>query len=91
MKLDTIKSLRKMAGMSAIDEEAYTKQQAELAEAALDDEFNVQMKKIQGSIDKLIDIVDKMTAEGSMTKPVASQKIMLQTAADDLKKLHDKV
>lgn len=59
-----------------------------LKEAALDDKFNAQMGKIQDAISKLNDIVDQMTG---MTKPVASQKLAVRHAAEDLKTLLEKM
>jgi hypothetical protein len=60
-----------------------------LQEAALDDRFTVQMKKIEDAIDKLRDVVGEMTKPGGMTKPVSSQKMAIRHAAEDLKRLHD--
>jgi hypothetical protein len=60
-----------------------------LKEAALDDRFNVQMKKIEDAIGKLRDITSEMTKPGGMTKPVSSQKMAIRHAAEDLKRLHD--
>lgn len=59
-----------------------------LKEAALDDKFNVQMAKIQDAISKLNDLVGQMTG---MTKPVASQKLAVRHAAEDLKALLEKM
>jgi hypothetical protein len=59
-----------------------------LKEAALDDKFNVQMGKIQDAISKLNDLVGQMTG---MTKPVASQKLAVRHAAEDLKALLEKM
>lgn len=61
-----------------------------LKEAALDDKFNVQMKKVQDAIPKLNDILDEMKQPSSMTRPVSSQLMALRYAAEDLKKLWEK-
>jgi hypothetical protein len=60
-----------------------------LAEAAIDDKFNVQMKKVQDAVGKLRDILADMKAGGSMTKLTNTQKMQLRHAAEDFKKLHD--
>ena len=60
-----------------------------LKEAAIDDRFNVQMKKVQDAVSKLNDILADSKAPGSMTKLVATQKMMLRHAAEDFKRLHD--
>lgn len=62
-----------------------------LKEAALDDRFNVQMKKAQGALDVLTDIIEEMNKPGSMTKATSGQKMQLKHAAEDFKRLHDKV
>lgn len=62
-----------------------------IQEAELDDRFNAQMKKVQDAIGKLNDIVDDMKKPGSMTKPVASQKTQVRLAADDLKRLWERL
>lgn len=59
-------------------------------EAALDDAFNTQLKKVQDAIDKLGDIVEKMQEPGSMTKPTRTQQAQLRYAAEDLQRLHEK-
>jgi hypothetical protein len=56
-----------------------------LKEASIDDQFNAQMDKIQQAIIKL----EKLAlgfGEGG-TKPVRSQRAMLNAAASDLKKI----
>ena len=61
-----------------------------LQEASLDDAFSTQMKKMQDAMDKLVDIVDKMKAPGSMTKPTRLQVAQLRYAAEDAAKLHER-
>lgn len=58
-----------------------------IQEAALDDRFNTQMKKIQDGIDKLGDVLKEMTGPGSMHKPTATQRAQLRYAKEDLEKL----
>jgi len=60
-----------------------------LKEAAIDDQFNAQMKKAQDAIGKLQDIVKTMKDGGAMTKMTSTQKMQLRHAAEDFKKLHD--
>ena len=61
-----------------------------LKEAALDDRFNTQLKKIQDAIDKLTDVVTDMKKPGSNSAPTATQKMQLKYAAEDLKSLLDR-
>lgn len=56
-----------------------------LAEAAIDDQFNVQMNKIQQAIIKLEKIALGFGDGGE--KPVRTQQIALSSAASDLKKI----
>jgi hypothetical protein len=60
-----------------------------LKEAAIDDRFNTQMKKVQDALDKLRDIVDESRAN-AMAYLTNTQKMQLRHAAEDFKKLHDK-
>jgi hypothetical protein len=60
-----------------------------LKEAALDDRFNTQMKKIEDAIDKLRAVLGDMDKSGGITKPVSSQKMAIRHASEDLKRLHD--
>jgi Skp family chaperone for outer membrane proteins len=62
-----------------------------IQEAALDDRFNAQMKKIQDALDRLNDIVAEMQKPGSMTKPTATQQMQVKYAAQDLKELHGRM
>jgi hypothetical protein len=62
-----------------------------IQEADIDNRFNVQMKKVQDAIDALNDIVDDMTKPGSMSKPTQSQKSQVRYAAEDLKKLWERM
>lgn len=62
-----------------------------ITEATVDDQFNIQLHKIQDGISKLNDIVDKMNAPGSITKPVGTQKTAIRYAVEDLKKLSEKL
>jgi len=55
-----------------------------IQEAALDDQFNTQLGKIQEAVSKLNHIVATMTAPGSSTKPVKSQGNALRQVARDL-------
>lgn len=59
-----------------------------LREAAIDDRFNTQMRKVQDAIDKLREIVKESKAD-RMTHLITSQKLALRLAAEDFKKLHD--
>lgn len=61
-----------------------------IKEAALDDQFNTQMKKVQDGISRLRDILDQMQKEGSMHKATATQRMQLRYAAEDLHALHEK-
>ena len=61
-----------------------------IQEADLDDRFNTQMRKVQDAIHQLLGIVDQMTAKGSMTKPVPSQKMALKHAAEDFKSMWER-
>lgn len=56
-----------------------------ITEAALDDQFNVQMGKIQDAIKKLQDLSKKF--DRSMHMPVRSQVTALNTASKDLETL----
>ena len=55
-----------------------------ISEAALDDKFNAQMGKIQTALDKLLDSTLEF---GGDTKPVQSQKSMINQAIRDLEKI----
>lgn len=59
-----------------------------LREAAIDDRFNVQMRKVQDAIDKLREIVAD-SKKDRMSHLITSQKLALRHAAEDFKKLHD--
>ena len=59
-----------------------------LKEAAIDERFNVQIRKVQDAIDKLREIV-KDSKSDRMTRLVTSQRLALRHAAEDFKKLHD--
>ena len=80
-----------MAGLPAVDEEAYAKEQAVLAEAALDARFSTQMDRVQGAINNLRVIVNAMLEPQSSSTPVAWQKAALEMASKDLKEIHDKL
>jgi len=58
-----------------------------IQEAALDDAFNVQMKKIQDAVSKLDGIIDQMQAPGSMHHLVQTQRMALRHGAEDLQRL----
>jgi hypothetical protein len=58
-----------------------------LTEASLDDQFNVQMSKIQEAIIKLEKIAKNFESE--TLKPVRSQKSALEAASQDLVKIRN--
>lgn len=58
-----------------------------LQEAALDDQFNNEMKKIQGALDKLRHIISEMSGPSSVSKPLKSQASHLFQASRDLNDL----
>lgn len=60
-----------------------------IQEAALDDKFNVQMKKVQDVVDKLNAIIDE-SRKDRMSYLTSSQKMQLRIAADDFRKLYEK-
>jgi Mg2+ and Co2+ transporter CorA len=60
-------------------------------QAAIDDRFNAQMMKVQTALDKITDVIDDMYKPGSMSRATPGQKMQLKHAADDFKRLHDKV
>jgi hypothetical protein len=60
-----------------------------LKEAALDDRFSAQMKKVQDALVKLRDIVDESRAN-STHYLTSTQKMQLRHAAEDFKTLYDK-
>lgn len=62
-----------------------------IQEAEIDNHFNTQMKKIQDAIGALNSIVDDMKKPGSMTKPMHSHKAQVRYAADDLKRLWERL
>lgn len=58
-----------------------------LAEASVDDQFNVQLGKIQQAIIKLENLIPNFDG----VKPVQSQKTALQDAISDLKLIEAKL
>lgn len=60
-----------------------------LKEAALDDRFNTQMKKVQDAIDKLRDIVEA-SRDNAMAYMTDTQKMQLKHAAEDFKSLWER-
>ena len=54
-------------------------------EAAIDDQFNVQMSKIQTAIQKLEKLALGFGESGA--KPLRSQRLALEVAAEDLGKI----
>lgn len=58
-------------------------------EASVDDEFNVQMSKIQQAIIKLEKLLPKF--QDPAFKPVRSQRMALEVAESDLRDLQKKM
>jgi hypothetical protein len=57
-----------------------------ISEAALDDQFNKQMMKIQDAIHALEQIAGKLSKDGTTT-PIRSQRLALEVAIEDLHKI----
>lgn len=59
-------------------------------EAAVDEQFLLYLKRVQGALDQLESTVERMNGEGSMTRVTATQKASLRQAASQIARILEK-
>jgi len=60
-----------------------------MTEATIDDQFNKNLDDLQGAIERLEKIIGQF--DDKKVRPVKSQLWALEIAAEDVKKLHDRL